>query len=157
MKAMKPKNPWMAIIIENIRKFFCITLRQNAKTVFIINMLGRYAYNFLTCFPQKMWKTQKSPLFVKTYIILLVFSVLLGCSYLKGAKKHDEKGLENALISMSEEQVRQRYGEPNMVSRTTSDTILWTYRPSWKIIPDNKDTMYIEFEKGKVIKVLKVR
>ncbi|MCX8110957.1 MAG: hypothetical protein N3D15_06885 [Syntrophorhabdaceae bacterium] len=104
-----------------------------------------------------MWKTKKSPLSVMGYTILLIVLVLPGCSYFKGAKKYDEKGIENALISMSEEQVRSRYGEPNMVSKTTTDTILWTYRPSWKIIPDNKDTMYIEFDKGKVIKVLKVR
>jgi len=150
-------NLRILIVIENIRNFFCITLRQNAKIAFIIKRLLRYTYNFFTCFPQKMWKTKKSPLFVKAYIILLIVLVLSGCSYFKGTKKQDEKGMENALISMNEDQIRQRYGEPDMVSKTTSDTILWTYRPSWKIIPDNKDTMYIEFDKGRVIKVLKVR
>jgi len=47
--------------------------------------------------------------------------------------------LENALISMSEEEVRKKLGEPTMVSLTLEDRIIWTYVPdgieaqdSWK-------------------------
>ncbi|HOV89156.1 MAG TPA: hypothetical protein PKW07_00390 [Syntrophorhabdaceae bacterium] len=84
-------------------------------------------------------------------------AVFSGCGYSKGAKKIDPKQEEETIMSMNEDQVRQRYGEPDMVSKTTSNTVLWTYRKTWKIVPDNKGTMYIEFENGKVIKVLKAR
>jgi len=143
--------------VENIRENFCLNPMHNVKTISIFNMLLQNAYNFFTGFPQKMWKTNKSPLFQRICIIFLSLTLLSGCSYFRGTKKPDIKDREDAIISMNEDQVRQRYGEPTMVSKTSSNTILWTYRPSWKIIPDNKGTMYIEFENGKVIKVLKVR
>jgi outer membrane protein assembly factor BamE (lipoprotein component of BamABCDE complex) len=58
---------------------------------------------------------------------------------------------------MSEEEIRKKLGEPTMVSLTTEDRILWTYVPEWKLMPDNKDTVYVEFEKGKVVKVIKAK
>ncbi|MCX7966054.1 MAG: hypothetical protein N2596_05470 [Syntrophorhabdaceae bacterium] len=61
------------------------------------------------------------------------------------------------LLSMDEDQVRQKLGEPTVISRTTEGKIMWTYKPSWRIIPYNKDTVYIEFENGKVIRAYKVR
>lgn len=88
---------------------------------------------------------------------MLILPLLFSCSYFKGKNKPPTYDMENAVISMNEDQVRQKFGEPDMVSKTPDNTILWTYRPSWKIMPDNKDTIYIEFEKGKVVKILKVR
>ncbi len=61
------------------------------------------------------------------------------------------------MISMTETEVKKRLGEPDIVSKTPDNHIIWTYRPSWKIMPDNKDTIYVEFEDGKVIKVTKGR
>ena len=49
----------------------------------------------------------------------------------------------------------QETGEPTMVSLTPDSRILWTYRPEWKLMPDNKDTVYVEFDGGKVTKVIK--
>ncbi len=63
--------------------------------------------------------------------------------------------MENSLISMTEDEVRKKLGEPTMVSLTPDNNILWTYRPSWKVMPDNKGTVYIEFDQGKVSKVIK--
>jgi hypothetical protein len=65
--------------------------------------------------------------------------------------------LENSLISMNEEDVRKKLGEPTIVSLTIENRILWTYIPAWKIMPDNKDTVYVEFENGKVVKVIKAK
>jgi hypothetical protein len=58
---------------------------------------------------------------------------------------------------MNEEDVRKKLGEPTIVSLTTENRILWTYLPEWKLMPDNKDTVYVEFENGKVIKVVKAK
>ena len=37
------------------------------------------------------------------------------------------------------------------------DTVLWIYKPSWRIVPSPKDTVYVEFDKGKVVKVFKIK
>ena len=60
-------------------------------------------------------------------------------------------------LRMSEDDVRKRYGEPYMVSKTSENKIIWTYVPQWKILPDNKNTIYVEFEEGKVVKIIKAR
>ncbi len=66
-----------------------------------------------------------------------------------------QPAIENSLISMNEDQVRKKLGEPTMVSLTPENKILWTYRPDWKIMPDNKNTVYVEFDQGIVTKVIK--
>lgn len=70
-------------------------------------------------------------------------------------KGKPQPAIESSLISMTEEQVRKKLGEPTMVSLTPDNKILWTYRPNWKLMPDNKDTVYLEFEQGIVTKVIK--
>jgi hypothetical protein len=117
------------------------------------------AYNLFTTFPQKLWKTRKSALLFRTFSLLLVLFVISSCSFGKGAKKEVKTpaATDTALISLSEEEVRKRLGEPTIVSKEPDNRIIWTYRPAWKIMPDNKDTTYVEFENGKVTKVLKVR
>jgi hypothetical protein len=74
---------------------------------------------------------------------------------MKNMKGKPQPAIESSLISMTEEQVRKKLGEPTMVSLTPDNKILWTYRPNWKLMPDNKDTVYLEFEQGIVTKVIK--
>ena len=66
-----------------------------------------------------------------------------------------QPAMESSLISMTEDQVRKKLGEPTMVSLTPDNKIIWTYHPSWKLMPDNKDTVYLEFYQGIVTKVIK--
>jgi len=76
------------------------------------------------------------------------------------AAKETAKGKptpESGIIDMSEEGVKKKYGEPDIVSKTSENHIIWTYKPSWKILPNNRGTLYIEFENGKVIKIVKAR
>lgn len=131
-----------------------------------IKQMKTYFYNFCTGFPPKMWKSHGIAFLSKTCVILLCLFVLVSCSSLKKIIGKDETKtqtknqtpvLENSLISMSEEDVRKKLGEPTIVSLTTENRILWTYIPSWKLIPNNKDTVYVEFENGKVIKVVKAK
>ena len=65
--------------------------------------------------------------------------------------------LQSGVISMTEDEVRKKVGEPDVVSKTADNNILWTYRPSWKLLPDNKDTVYLEFENGRVTKIIRAR
>src|SRR5512145_2207411 len=111
-------------------------------------------YNFCTGFPQKMWKSHRTALLTETCIIFLCLFLLISCTSLKKITGKDQPKppappqtplLENALISMNEEDVRKKLGEPTIVSLTTENRILWTYIPSWKLMPDNKDTVYLEF------------
>jgi hypothetical protein len=91
-------------------------------------------------------------------VLILVLSCaagLIGCSSTRGVSKpkQDSSPFDNALISAEQDQVRKKLGEPNVVCRTVNDHILWIYRPSWKILPNDKGTLYVEFENGKVIKI----
>ncbi|HOE16027.1 MAG TPA: hypothetical protein PLX02_00765 [Syntrophorhabdaceae bacterium] len=114
-------------------------------------------YNFYTRFPQKLWKTSKSFPVDKVITLVMIAALLTSCTIFKSSKEKTQTPMENAMISMTEEEVRKRLGEPNIVSVTPENRIIWTYRPSWKIMPDNKDTVYVEFENGKVVKIIKVR
>jgi len=121
----------------------------------IINKLQTPFYKLSTAFTQKLWKSFKSPAFSRGCIILVSCFVLVSCSYMKKITGKPQPTMENALISMNEDEVRKRLGEPTMVSLTPENKILWTYRPDWKLMPDNKDTVYVEFENGKVSKMIK--
>ena len=161
-------------------------------------MLDVHADNFLTGFPQKMWKTLKSPMVINVCLIMLSIAILSSCSYLKGTKKQNkvaqsasaaeaskqadqkvpeapqaapekkapapQKELPKAklvpdtgVIDMTEAEVKRKYGEPDIVSKTPDNRILWTYQPTWKLLPDNKGTIYVEFENGKVVKIIRAR
>lgn len=93
----------------------------------------------------------------RTIALMLIITLLASCTIFKSSKEKTRTPMENAMISMTEEDVRKRLGEPNIVSVTPENKIIWTYRPSWKIMPDNKNTVYVEFENGKVVKIIKVR
>lgn len=143
--------------------------RGNGKNRMITNKINRIKtnfYNLCTGFPPKMWKSHETAFLSKTCIISLCLFLLVSCSYVKkiigkneakAPAKVETLTLENALISMSEEDVRNKLGEPTVVSLTPENRILWTYIPSWKLMPDNKDTVYVEFDNGKVIKVVKAK
>jgi hypothetical protein len=53
--------------------------------------------------------------------------------------------------------VKKKFGEPDIVSKMPDNRILWTYQPTWKLMPDNKGTVYVEFENGKVVKMIRAR
>jgi hypothetical protein len=156
MKKLISKHTFFGIIAENIRFLICSVRRQSNLIVFNNNKLRPISCGLLTTFPQKLWKTCKNPVSLSICIILLCIPVLFSCSSSKTAKK---KGpvMENAVISMSEDEVRKKLGEPDVVSKTPENNIIWTYRPKWKIMPDNKDTIYVEFENGKATKIVKSR
>ncbi len=120
-----------------------------------INDLQKSLYILSTGFPQKLWKTFKSPAFSRVCIIILSCFILISCSYIKNIAGKPQPAMENSLISLTEDQLRKKLGEPTMVSLTPDNKILWTYRPDWKIMPDNKNTVYVEFEQGIVTKVIK--
>jgi hypothetical protein len=80
---------------------------------------------------------------------------LVACSGTKGARAPSgtSSPFDNALVSKGQEDVRKKLGDPTVVSRTMEDHILWVYTPKFKIIPNDKGTLYVEFENGKVIKI----
>jgi len=161
-------------------------------------MLNVYADNFFTGFPQKLWKTLKSPIVINVCLIMLSLAIVSSCTYFKGGKKQgkatqypkvaeaseqaDQKSSETSqavpekkasapekeppkaklvpdsgVIDMTEAEVKKKYGEPDIVSKMPDNRILWTYQPTWKLMPDNKGTVYIEFENGKVVKIIRAR
>jgi outer membrane protein assembly factor BamE (lipoprotein component of BamABCDE complex) len=151
-------------LFDIISYFSCKEKGQKSMIVNNIKRIKTYFYNFCTGFPLKMWKSQRTSFLSKTCVVLLCLFLLISCSSLKkmvgkepATTPSKTPVLESSLISMSEEEIRKKLGEPTMVSLTTEDRILWTYVPEWKLMPDNKDTVYVEFEKGKVVKVIKAK
>ncbi len=156
MKELILKCTFLREMAENIRFLINLVYEKNNLTAFNINMLRSISCCLFTTFPQKLWKTGKNPACLSACVLLLCVPFLFSCSSSKSAKKGSPV-LENAVISMSEDEVRKKFGEPSIVSKTPENNIIWTYKPKWKIMPDNKDTIYIEFENGKVTKIVKAR
>jgi hypothetical protein len=156
MKKLILKYTSLRKIADNIRFLILSVFSQFILTTFKNNILRSLSCYLFTTFPQKLWKTYKNPACLKTCTVLLCLLFLFSCSSFKLAKKKGP-ALENAVISMSENEVRKKLGEPDVVSKTSENNILWTYKPQWKIMPDNKDTIYVEFEDGKVTKIVKAR
>jgi len=193
-----PRYSAFSIILDNIRFFNFSHLGNNEQKEINDNMLEACPDNFFTCFPQKLWKTLKSPIVTNICLILLSLAVLSSCTYFKGGKKQGKASQEasapeaskqaeqNApeapqpdseqkastpakeppkaklvpdsnVIDMTEAEVKKKFGEPDVVSKMPDNRIIWTYQPTWKIMPDNKGTVYIEFENGKVIKIIRAR
>ncbi len=140
---------------DKIENFFCTVFKQKRKKANMINELRNAFYIISTAFPQFLWKSLKNPLFTRTCVILLSLFILVSCSSVKKITGKSQPQVQSSLISMSEDEVRKKLGDPTMVSLTPENKILWTYRPTWKIMPDNKGTIYVEFEDGKVTKVIK--
>lgn len=87
---------------------------------------------------------------------------LPACSTLKAMvkpkqakQKQEAPTPESALIGQDQEEVKKKLGPPTDISKTAEGNLLWVYRPSWKIFPDNKGTQYVEFKDGKVVQIFK--
>jgi hypothetical protein len=59
------------------------------------------------------------------------------------------------LITKGPDDVKRALGEPTVVSKTNDGNILWVYSPTFKILPNDNGTLYVEFQDGKVTKVFK--
>jgi hypothetical protein len=103
-----------------------------------------------------MWKI--SWLFIPFLIIFLLVGPT-ACSSSKAVRKAEQKpsSANNDLISSGPETVTKRLGEPTTISKTPEGHILWIYEPSWKLLPNEKGTVYVEFENNKVTKVFKIK
>lgn len=122
-----------------------------------IDRLATSTYNFCTDSQQEMWKRSKHRVFLGLCSMVLILVLLVSCGTFKGKKEVPPTG-EDKMISMTrEEVVKAMGGQPDVVSREPNGRIVWTYRPGWKIMPDNKGTVYVEFEGDRVVKVIRAR
>jgi hypothetical protein len=145
------------IVGETIRVFRSAT--RTVSKLSISNFVGLRDSNdnLSTSCTQKLWKIQKT---CQGLVVLLLLASLLplsACSTSKAAQIAGTRGGEAALMAKSEDEVKQAIGEPDVVSKTPENTVLWIYKPSWRIVPSPKDTVYVEFDKGKVVKVVKIK
>jgi hypothetical protein len=146
------------IVVETIDLFR--STPQTASKVFIsyFNGLRGGNDNFSTGCPQKLWKIQKT---CQTLVVVLLLLgsllTLSACSSSKAFQAVRTPAGEAALMAKSEDEIKQAIGEPDVVSKTPENTVLWIYKPSWRIVPSPKDTVYVEFDKGKVVKVVKIK
>jgi hypothetical protein len=95
---------------------------------------------------------------VVLFFAVFCFLGLPACSTIKGTQKPKQvtkSSPESALMSQGEDEVKAKLGEPTVVNKTNDGHVLWVYRPSWKILPNDNGTLYVEFDEGKVIKIFK--
>ncbi len=143
----------------------CLSLfihEQNRHNHNEIKMLENRISSFYTCFPRKLLKTAGSRLALLLAAVLAASFLVSSCTYVKKttawiSKKEGAKEITNALLSKTEEETKKTLGEPDIVSVMPDGTILWTYKPSWKLVPNNTETVYVEFQDGKVAKVIRGR
>ncbi len=109
----------------------------------------------LTTFPQTLRKVGHVAALVLVIVCLIMPAAC--SSSKKTVRKPGPSSLDSTLIGSGQEEVRQRFGEPSAVSKTPDDHILWVYQPKWKLIPNDKGTVYVEFEKDKVLKVFRTK
>jgi hypothetical protein len=104
-----------------------------------------------------LWKIQKACQTLVTLILLVSLLPLSACSTSKAAQVVGSRGGEAALMAKTEDEVRQAIGQPDVVSKTPENALLWIYQPAWRIVPSPRNTVYVEFDKGKVVKVFKIK
>ncbi len=162
--------------VINIKGFYLFYARMcSVVKVSLLKRLRATSYNFCTGFPQNLWKIHAFRAFSCVCALLLCCSLATSCMFFKSTKKDQgstateskkakqkekstrlsKRALDSYLIDKDDEEVLKRFGEPTIVSRLADNRIMWTYRPSWKLMLDNKDTIYIEFENGKVTKIFR--
>ncbi len=113
--------------------------------------------NFSTTCQQKLWKIQKACQALVLLILALSVLSASACATSKGYQILSKPGAEATVLGKTEDEVKLAVGEPDVVSTTPENQILWVYRPAWRVVPSPRDTIYVEFDKGKVIKVFKIR
>jgi hypothetical protein len=145
-------------IIDEIIRFLLKNVKRSPAVYSrFYSHLHDYGYTFSTNCQQKMWKIQKACHVPLVLLIVVSFFTLFACAQGKGVERFKALPAGTTLIGMSEEEVRQKIGAPDVVSKTPENKILWRYRPAWKVIPSPKDMLYVEFENGKVVKVFTIR
>jgi hypothetical protein len=112
---------------------------------------------FSTNCPQKMWTIQKACHILFLFFLFFSFLGLSACSQGKGVERFKALPAGTSLMAKGDAEVRKTLGEPDVVSKTPENRILWMYKPSWKVVPSPKDTLYVEFDDGKVAKVFQIK
>lgn len=151
-------NPALLLLVENIGVFSCLLRRQSEERSNEINRLRSSSYNFLTGFQHKLWTTRL--LSVLLAVVLCTAGIGACSTFKKKAQKPKEPKqavvrVEEGLAGKNIDEVRKQLGEPTSAAKTPDDHILWVYVPSWKLMPDDRGTLYVEFENEKVLKAFR--
>ena len=90
---------------------------------------------------------------------ILFLGAPIGCSSSKAVRKAGQQSSagHSNLLTLGTQEVTKELGEPTTVSKTPEGHLLWVYEPKWKLIPNDKGTVYLEFKDGKVAKVFKIK
>lgn len=99
-----------------------------------------------------MWKN------CGTARILLAFLIVLGIVFSSGCTGWAQKR-EQALkmVGSGSEEVKKRIGEPNVIAKKPDNSIVWIYRPRYKLMPNEEGSIYLEFQDGKVVKAFSLK
>ena len=141
-------------VVEIIRYFKCLIKRQYKERSYDIKNLNASSYNLSTTFPQKVWKSGS---LIRLVMLTLCLFTLVSCSLLYGRQQFGKTPPPAQLMGRGEEEIRKQLGEPTNINKTPDSHLLYVYRREWKIMPDDKGTLFVEFADGKVIKVFEIK
>lgn len=112
------------------------------------------SFRFLKNCALTIWKGGKGTA-IRISLAFLVITVLVFSSGCTGWAQKREQALR--MVGVSSEEVKKRIGEPNVVARNPEDTVIWVYRPPYKLMPNQEGSVYLEFQDGKVVKAFSLK
>lgn len=115
-------------------------------------MLEYSFYDFCTSYAQKMWKSPGTVRVLLTFLIIAGLMASPGCT---GWSQKREQALK--MVGQGSEEVKKRIGEPNVVAKKPDNSIFWVYRPPYRLMPNQKGSVYLEFQDGKVVKAFSLK
>jgi hypothetical protein len=115
-------------------------------------MLDYSSCNFCTSYTQKLWKSSGTVRILLTFLIITGLIASTGCT---GWAQKQGKALKT--VGIGSEEVKKRIGEPDTVEKTADNSILWVYRPPYKLMPNHEGTVYLQFQEGKVVKAFSLK
>jgi len=115
---------------------------------------GVSSFRLLKKCAQTIWKGGKGA-GLRVPLALLVITVLISPSGCTGWAQKREGALK--MVGSSPEEVKKLIGEPNVVAKNPENAVIWIYRPPYKLMPNDKGSVYLEFQDAKVVKVFSLK
>jgi|WetSurMetagenome_2_1015567.scaffolds.fasta_scaffold301998_1 hypothetical protein len=115
-------------------------------------MLTSHSYDLC-----KNWarKISRRPGTVKILLAFLIVTGLIFSSGCTGWAQRREQALK--MVGSGSEEVKKRIGEPSVITKKPDNSIVWIYRPPYKLMPNQEGSVYLEFLDGKVVKTFSLK
>jgi hypothetical protein len=115
-------------------------------------MLANQSYDFCRNWPQEISKRYGTGRLFLAFLIVMGLVFSSGCTGWAQKREHALK-----MVGSGSEEVKKRIGEPSVVTKKPDNSIVWIYRPPYKLMPNQEGSVYLEFLDGKVVKAFSLK